>query len=53
MDSSLDWDSIVFKELSLCMNIMSHKLVADKFPIELLEIPMDVLAMLKVDLQVQ
>ena len=52
MDSSLDWDSIVFKELSFCMGIINEQLVADKFPMQLLESPMEVLGDIKTKLQV-
>ncbi|XP_066923807.1 lysosomal-trafficking regulator-like [Clytia hemisphaerica] len=51
MDSSLDWDSIVFKELSFCMGIINEQLVADKFPMQLLESPMEVLGDIKTKLQ--
>lgn len=52
MDSSLDWDSIMFKELSFCMSVLSEKLVSDKFPMDLLESPIEVLANIKTELQV-
>lgn len=52
MDSSLDWDSIVFKELSFCMSSITEDLVNDRFPMKLLEDPMDVLADIKTELQV-
>ena len=53
MDSSLDWDSIVFKKLSFCMSCITEDLVKDKFPMKLLEAPMDVLADIKSELQVK
>ena len=52
MDSSLDWDSIVFKELSFCMSCISEDLVKDKFPMQMLESPMEVLSEIKLELQV-
>ncbi len=36
MDSSLNWDSMHFKEMSFAMNVISEKLVASGFPSELL-----------------
>ena len=52
MDSSLNWDSMVFKELSLCMSILSEELVASDFPVKMIEDPMEVLSAVKSELQV-
>lgn len=51
MDSSLNWDSIVFKELSFCMNILSEELITNKFPMKLFESPMETLDQIKAELK--
>ena len=52
MDSSLNWDSIVFKEMSFGMSILSQELVSKDFPLDLLEKPFDILPNIKTELQV-
>ncbi|XP_065681704.1 lysosomal-trafficking regulator isoform X1 [Hydra vulgaris] len=51
MDSSLNWDSVVFKELSFCMNIITENLVANSIPLKLFENPSEVLPIIKAELQ--
>ena len=36
MDSSLNWDSMYFKEMSFAMNIITEELIAAEFPVTLL-----------------
>ena len=36
MDSSLNWDSMYFKEMSFAMNIITEELIAAEFPATLL-----------------
>lgn len=52
MDSSLNWDSMVFKELSLFMSILSEDLIANEFPRELIDKPKDILSTIQTELQV-
>ena len=52
MDSSLNWDSIVFKELSFCMNVVTENLVENSIPLKLLENPSEILSLFTAELQV-